>query len=100
MKKKILFVLITIILLGIIAPSAYCQETEKTSYRGTGKGEAMLFDLIFLRPLGIASCAIGFAGTIASLPLTIPNNNAEEVANALVTEPVSYTFIRPLGQVD
>jgi hypothetical protein len=100
MKKKILFVLITIILLGIIAPSAYCQETEKTSYRGTGKGEAMLFDLIFLRPLGIASCAIGLAGTIVSLPLTIPNDNTQEAVEAFLTEPGNYTFIRPLGQVD
>ncbi len=99
MKRKIVFVLITLLACAMIAPSVYCQETEQPSYSGTGRGESMLFDLIFLRPLGIAACAIGTAGTIVSLPFTIPTGRTGEVVNALMTEPGDYTFIRPLGQM-
>jgi hypothetical protein len=98
MRKKILFVLMGILACAIIVPSVYCQQTEQPSYNGTGRGESMLFDLIFLRPLGIAACAIGTAGTIISLPFAIPTGRTGEVVNALMTEPGDYTFVRPLGQ--
>ena len=100
MKKKMFFVLITLLIFSIIVPSVYSQETEKPNYMGTGKGEAILFDLVFLRPLGIVSCGIGLAATILSTPFLIGKENGREVAGALLTEPGNFTVIRPLGQID
>ena len=100
MKKKMIFVLITLLLFGIIVPSVYCQETEREDYRGTGKGDAILFDLLFLRPLGILSCGIGLATTIVGAPFIIGKKNAREVGDALLNEPGNFTVIRPLGQLD
>jgi hypothetical protein len=100
MKKKMIFVLVTLLIFGIIAPSVYCQETEKTNYRGTGKGEAILFDLFFLRPIGIISCGLGFATTLIGAPFIAGRANAREIGDALLNEPGNFTVIRPLGQID
>ena len=78
----------------------YCQETEKPNYKGTGKGEAILFDLFFLRPLGIISCGIGLAATIVGAPFIVGKENAREIGDALLNEPGNSTVIRPLGQID
>ena len=100
MKKKMIFVLITLLVFGIIVPSVYCQETERPNYMGTGKGDAMLFDLFFLRPLGILSCGVGLVATIVGAPFIIGKENAREVGDALLNETGNFTFIRPLGQLD
>ena len=60
----------------------------------------MLFDLFFLRPLGIISCGIGFAATIVGAPFIAGRKNAREIGDALLNEPGNFTVIRPLGQID
>ena len=100
MKKTILFTLITLLIIGIVVPSLYCQENEERSFKGTGKGEAIMADLLFLRPLGVASCGIGLLATIASLPFMCCRDNGREVVGALLTEPGNFTFVRPLGKTD
>ena len=100
MKKKMIFVLVTLLIFGIIVPSVYCQETEKPTYKGSGKGEAILYDLFFLRPLSLLSCGVGFAATIVGAPFIVGKENAREVGDALLNEPGNYTVIRPLGQID
>lgn len=94
--------MIAVLLCGFIVIPAFAQdafETEKPSYRGTGKGEAMLFDLVFLRPAGLAASVLGFGGVIVSLPFSITANNTREVGEAMYLEPIAYTFVRPLGDI-
>jgi hypothetical protein len=100
MKKKMIFVLITLLVFGIIVPSVYCQETEETSYKGSGKGEAIMFDLFFLRPLAIISCGFGFATTIVGAPFIAGRKDARDIGDALLNEPGNFAIIRPLGQID
>ena len=97
MKKKMIFVLITLLLFGFIVPSVYCQETEEPNYKGTGKGEAMMFDLFILRPLGVISCGVGFATVLLGAPFIAGRENAREIGDAFLTEPGNFTVIRPLG---
>lgn len=106
MKKVAIFVLIAVLSCGMFSLPAIAEEavddnialgTEEVTYRGTGKGEAMLFDLIFLRPVGFASIGVGFVGTIAALPFSIIANNTREVGDAMLGETMNYTFVRPLG---
>jgi hypothetical protein len=99
-KNKMVFVLVTLLIFGILVPSVYCQETEMPNYNGTGKGEAIIFDLFVLRPLGVISCALGFATTIIGAPFIVGRDNAREIGDALLNEPGNFTVIRPLGQVD
>ena len=72
---------------------------EKPNYWSNNKGEAMLFDLILLRPIGLAAVTVGLAATIVGLPLSITGNYTREAGDALLGEPAGFTFIRPLGEV-
>lgn len=85
---------------GFFVIPAFAQDMtdpDKVTYRGTGKGEAMLFDLIFLRPVGLAASVVGFSGVLVSLPFSVLANNTREVGEAMYIEPINYTFVRPLG---
>jgi hypothetical protein len=100
MKNKMIFVLIALLIFGIIVPSVYCQEMEKQNYKGTGKGEAILFDLFFLRPLGMISCGVGFVTAVVGAPFIAGRENAREIGDSLLNEPGNFAVIRPLGQID
>ena len=100
MKKKVVFVLVVMILFGVLAHSVQSQESQPRYYNGTGRGEAMIFDLIFLRPLGLAGTVIGSTAFVVSLPLTAGRNEMRDVGSALVGEPAFYNFVRPLGYSD
>jgi hypothetical protein len=60
--------------------------------------EAMAGDLIFVRPLGLVATILGTATFLVALPFTIPSGSVGSSAKALIGDPASYTFKRPLGQ--
>lgn len=100
MKKITVFIIVVLLVFGIIIPSVYCQETEEVSYKESGKGEAMLFDLFILRPLGLISCGIGLGAVIIGAPFIAGRENAREVGDALLNEAGNFAVIRPLGQIE
>ncbi|MBZ0155826.1 MAG: hypothetical protein K8I29_06365 [Alphaproteobacteria bacterium] len=57
----------------------------------------MIADTLIVRPLGIASLALGTAGFIVSLPFALTSGSVETTARELVGEPFHFTFTRPLG---
>jgi hypothetical protein len=61
-------------------------------------GGAMLVDGLIVRPIGILAIAIGFVGTVVTLPFSIPSGNVNAVAQTLIGNPFTYTFTRPLGE--
>ena len=61
---------------------------------------SMTFDLLILRPLGIAGLVIGTGVFIVSLPFSLLGGNTGEAAQKLVVAPAKYTFTRPLGAED
>jgi len=63
-------------------------------------GSSMLFDLVVLRPLGVAGTAIGAAAFVVALPFTVPSGSVGDSARELVGKPAEYTFRRPLGDLD
>ena len=100
MKKITVFILVMLLAFGIIAPSAYCQDAEQTSYKSSGKGDAILFDLFFLRPLSIISCGIGLGAVLVGAPFIVGRDNAREVGDALLNETGNFAVVRPLGQIN
>jgi hypothetical protein len=63
-------------------------------------GDAMVFDTIIMRPLGIVASVIGAATFVVSLPFSLPTGSADEAAQKLLAEPLKYTFARPLGEFE
>lgn len=100
MKRITFFTLLAVLLLGMVITPAYCQEMEKKSYRATGRAEAYIIDLLVARPIGIAACALGFAGLIATAPFAATSGSSKQAFDAFLREPGEYTFTRPLGQFD
>ena len=98
MKKKMIFAVITLLVFGIVVPSVYSQETEEPIYKGSGKGEAIMFDLFFLRPVALISCGVGFATTIIGAPFIVGREDARDIGDALLNEPGNYAVTRPLGK--
>lgn len=88
--------------LGFFVIPAFAMDNEyieRPNYWSSNRGDAMLYDLIILRPVGLAAMGVGFAATIVGLPFSIIGNNTREVGDALIGEPTNFTFVRPLGEI-
>jgi hypothetical protein len=60
-------------------------------------GDAMIGDLIFVRPLSIVSIAVGLAAAIVATPFALAAGNTSAVYGTLVKDPSDFAFCRPLG---
>lgn len=87
-------VILAVLLCLLFPLRAKAQDDGKSA-----SGESMLFDLIFLRPLGVGACAVGVAASILSIPFNLANPEPEHVVRKFVKEPFEYTFLRPLGYI-
>ena len=83
---------------GVVKPNA-ADGTNEASEASNPAG-MMLLDVFLLRPLGIAATVLGTAAFIVALPFSLPTRSADDAAKALVVKPATYTFARPLGQVE
>lgn len=61
---------------------------------------AMAFDLLLIRPLGVAASVLGIGLFVVQMPLTLFTWNISDPAEKLVCEPLAYTFTRELGAMD
>lgn len=65
-----------------------------------GDDAAVLADVIFVRPVGLAAVVVGTALFIVALPFSIPSSSVGLTARVLIVEPFNYTFVRPIGYPD
>ena len=100
LKKKSLVFLVAAALLFTWAASPALAK-EKQYVTGEDRNAvSMMFDLVLLRPLGLAATVVGTAFFVVSLPFSILGGNTGEAAKKLMVEPAKYTFTRPLGAED
>jgi high-affinity K+ transport system ATPase subunit B len=101
MNRMIQQVLVVTLAIFLIATASLVQAQEYASSPVEREitADAMLADLVLLRPLGIAATILGSAVFVASLPFTLPTRSVDKAAQKLVVEPGKFTFVRPLGQV-
>ena len=62
-------------------------------------GEAMIGDLLVLRPLGFIAMVAGSVFFVISYPFSAAGGNVDEASQKLVKDPADYTFKRALGDV-
>ena len=58
-----------------------------------------VFDALLLRPMGLVATAFGTGVFIVSLPFTLISGDADKAGEKLVSDPLTYTFKRPLGDI-
>ncbi|MBW1841168.1 MAG: hypothetical protein JRF27_01460 [Deltaproteobacteria bacterium] len=95
-KPCTVFFLIATLILVPFGATAIAKD--KAAHQNI-KPEAMIADLVFVRPLGIVAFGAGVALWIVSLPFTLTGGNSAQAAETLVNEPFRYTFARPLGDI-
>ena len=78
--------------LGTAALAQEYFETDEV------EGEAMIYDLVIVRPISAAATVVSTAAYILSLPFSALGGNVDEAAEKLVKEPFEWTFQRPLGE--
>ena len=99
-RQSLIFFLLAAVLLFTWAASP-ALANEKQYVTGEDRNAvSMMFDLVVLRPLGLAATVVGTAFFIVSLPFSALGGNTGEAAKKLVVEPAKYTFSRPLGAED
>ena len=76
------------------AEASYAARTEDVS------AEEMIADGLLLRPAGIVATVLGTVVFVVTLPFSIPTKSVDKAAQKLIVDPVRYTFVRPLGQIE
>jgi hypothetical protein len=99
MKKALVF-LVAFVLVSAVTGSETLSQEMDVDLAGKGSAEAMIGDLIVMRPLGIAATVVGAALFVVSTPFSLTGMNTGESFEKLVAEPVQYTFARSLGDVE
>ncbi len=99
MKKRTTIGLLVLLAITLIQIPAHAgTETRYATYdRGDIPIDSTLFDLLILRPMGIAACAVGLATSVVALPFVATSGSGAEVEKRLIVEPFEYTFRRPIG---
>lgn len=57
-------------------------------------------DLLVVRPVSLAGCAVGFTAFVVTSPFTAMAECVDESWNTLVKTPARFTFERDLGDFD
>jgi hypothetical protein len=68
-------------------------------YRQTPTRGEMAVDAAVVRPMTLATSAVGLAGWVLTLPFTFPTETMGDVGQAWVLDPLKYTVARPLGEM-
>ena len=97
-KHSLLFLMVALLSFTLVASPALAVERALSTEERSAPG--MMFDLVALRPLGLAATAVGLAAFIVSLPFSALGGNVGEAAQNLVVEPAKFTFSRPLGETE
>ena len=95
--RKIVVVVLVIAALSIgpLGPAAFADEylaPEKPT------GGMMIWDTLFMRPIGIVATAVGSVVWVVSYPFAYWGGNTNESTQMLVATPFEWTFERPLGE--
>lgn len=88
---------------AVLALSATVAQADeyRESAGESPSAEAMAFDLLFVRPIGLVGTVLGVGLFVLSLPLSlIQGEPPAEPAQRLIVEPARFTFDRPLGQME
>jgi len=97
-RKLLAILTVVVVAVTFTAPAALAAMGEVVMEEASAN--AMIFDLVFLRPAGLVATVGGSVAFVLSLPFSALGGNVGEAADRLVVDPFTYTFSRPLGRVE
>lgn len=97
-RKLLAILTVVAVAVAFTAPPALAAAGEAAIEEASG--DAMIFDLVFLRPAGLVAIVGGSLAFVVSLPFSALGGNVGEAAEKLVVDPARYTFVRPLGHME
>ena len=102
MKKRLMTFAMTMTLgLFVLSSStSVARDFYDDRYGDEPSSGEMFVDAIAVRPLTLVGSAVGLVGWVVTLPFTLFSGNAGDAGQAWVLDPLAYTFVRPLGQMD
>lgn len=93
MIRKVLAALcLAVLLAGSSVAAEMPEPTPEPS------DSAVVFDVLLIRPLSLASLAVGSGIFIVGLPFTVPTGSLGVSAKRLIGDPFWHTFMRPIGE--
>lgn len=98
--KKALTIFSVLLLFCCPAVPLFAQMVPIDQYEAqpmVPSGEAMVVDLLIVRPFSFAALVFGAAVSIVATPFALASRTTPEVYGRLLGEPYDYTFCRPLG---
>jgi hypothetical protein len=78
-------------------PALARQDTDVFVYRSKPSGEAMIGDALVVRPVSLVCLGVTSLVFLIGWPFAAAGGNEDEAKQALLKDPVEYTFKRPLG---
>jgi hypothetical protein len=95
--RSVVALVVAVVLFGTI-PLAHAQASYPVREQPLEpSAEAIVADVMVLRPVGLVATVFGTLIYVISLPVSLPTGSAGYVAEKLVVAPAKYTFVRPLG---
>ncbi|MFC1516895.1 hypothetical protein ACFL7E_09105 [Thermodesulfobacteriota bacterium] len=91
----VLFLIATLILVPFGATAIAKDKAELKDI----PAEAMIADLVLVRPFAIVASAAGIVLWTVSLPFSLIGGNEKEAGETLIHEPFRFAFARPLGDL-
>ena len=96
--KKLISVWLGIIL--VVCMSAMPLSAADPTEPGEPSPDEVAADLLLIRPVALCSIVVGSVIFVAFLPFTLPTGNLSLAGKKLVLEPVKYTFLKQLGELE
>jgi len=98
MRKLLAIFTVVAVAVTFTAPPALAAAGDAVIDEASA--DAMILDLVFLRPAGLVATIGGSIAFVLSLPFSALGGNVGEAADKLVVDPARYTFVRPLGHME
>lgn len=102
MKRYLIPGLLLMCLTALLITSIYGEEVYKgtSPSKSYSRSDAVFMDVFIVRPTSLADCVLGLVGTIISVPFAFTEESKSIVYEEFLERPFSYTFTRPLGDMD
>jgi len=76
------------------------SHDERPAHYVDATGGEQFADVAAVRPMTLIASGVGLAVWVVTLPFSIPAGNADQLGKEWVVDPLKYTFIRPVGDMD